>query len=56
MLSPELLNILACPTCKCNLIYLKQPDKLLCNNCLKTYPVEGSIPILMEERSEPYRC
>ena len=32
MVSPELLDILACPSCKGDLLYDEQKDTLTCNN------------------------
>jgi len=45
-LDPHLLNILACPDCKLDLIYRKQVKKeeLLCPKCHRVYPIIKDIP------------
>ncbi len=46
-LPKDLFNILACPTCKSNLIYNKTKTKLICTKCKKTYNIKQGIPILL---------
>jgi uncharacterized protein YbaR (Trm112 family) len=51
MLNKELLDILACPVCKGDLILI-QKDKeefLKCENCKLLYPIKEDIPILLED-------
>lgn len=51
MLPLELLNILACPVCKGELIQIEGGSFLLCNHCDRKYPVVEGIPILLPEHS-----
>ena len=59
MLNKELLDILACPVCKGDLILIQKEDKeefLKCENCKLLYPIKENIPILLEDeaiREEP---
>ena len=51
MIDQELLDILACPACK-------EPIRphgdlwLVCDSCLRRYPIRDGIPILMIEEAE----
>ena len=45
----ELLDILACPVCKCGIEY--KDDKILCHQCRRIYPVENGIPVMLIERA-----
>jgi uncharacterized protein len=47
MISPELLEILACPVCRKPLV-LRGEDSLKCNECRRVYPIRNGIPILLE--------
>lgn len=47
MISPELLEILACPVCRKPLV-LRGEDSLKCNECKRVYPIRNGIPILLE--------
>ncbi|MCS6998667.1 MAG: Trm112 family protein [Aquificaceae bacterium] len=53
MLSKELLDILACPKCKGDLIYYEDKDILVCPRCKVYYPVEEDIPILLIDSARP---
>ncbi|RLE43079.1 Trm112 family protein [Candidatus Woesearchaeota archaeon] len=44
-LPKELLEILACPVCKGDLVEKK--NKLVCRRCKIDYPIEDGIPILL---------
>ncbi len=50
MISPDLLEILACPVCRKPLV-LRGEDSLKCNECKRVYPIRNGIPILLEPRS-----
>ena len=43
----ELLDILACPKCKGDLILDEDQNGLICNNCKLKYPIEDNIPIML---------
>jgi hypothetical protein len=47
MITPELLEILACPVCRKPLV-LHGEQGLKCNECKRVYPVRNGIPILLE--------
>ena len=47
MISPDLLEILACPVCRKPLV-LRGEDGLKCNECRRVYPIRNGIPILLE--------
>ncbi|MBI5206672.1 MAG: Trm112 family protein [Candidatus Firestonebacteria bacterium] len=52
MLDKKLLDILACPICKKELIYAPLQEKLICKNCKKVYPVQEEIPVMLEEEAD----
>lgn len=53
MISPELLEILACPKCKGDLTYNQEKNVLICKNCKVYYPIEDDIPILLIDSAKP---
>jgi len=50
MIDKELLEILACPICKGELIL--KGDKLICLKCKKYYPIKDGIPIMLIEEAK----
>jgi len=46
-LSKQLLEILACPECKSDLIYNKDKNTLTCKKCKAVYQIKEGIPILL---------
>lgn len=46
----ELLEILACPSCKGSL--RETGDALICSACRLKYPVRNGIPVLLLEEAE----
>ncbi len=50
MISPDLLEILACPVCRKPLV-LRGEDALKCNECKRVYPIRNDIPILLEHEA-----
>jgi len=50
MISPDLLEILACPVCRKPLV-LRGEDALKCNECKRVYPIRNGIPILLEHEA-----
>lgn len=52
-LNPELLTILACPTCKGALNRLGADEGLACPACGVVYPVRDDIPIMLVEEAVP---
>lgn len=49
-ISPEVLEILACPKCKGPL--QAEGDALVCEPCALRYPVRDGIPVLIVEEAE----
>jgi uncharacterized protein len=47
MITPELLEVLACPVCRKPLV-LRGEEALKCNECRRVYPIRNGIPILLE--------
>lgn len=52
MISKELLDILACPLCKGDVIYDVGKGKIICAKCERSYPVKQGIPIMLIEEAE----
>ena len=43
----KLLDILACPSCKSGLKYLKEEQELICVPCRLAYTIRDDIPIML---------
>ncbi len=70
MLDKELLEILACPKCKGEIIiknedgteekkqadleYDKENQRLICHNCKLKYKIEDDIPIMLIDEAEKF--
>ena len=52
-LSPELLDILACPQCKGSLCLNVGADGLICDRCKLVYEIRDDIPIMLIEEAQP---
>lgn len=50
IISPDLLEILACPVCKTP-VRLER-TKLVCDNCGRRYRIEDGIPIMLIDEAE----
>ena len=50
MIDKELLDILACPDCKGDV--LLKDNKIVCKNCAKKYPVRDGVPVMLIEEAE----
>ena len=44
----KLLDILACPVCKGNLIYKKETQELICKVDRLAFPIKDDIPVMLE--------
>lgn len=51
MISKELLEILACPVCKNDVVYNEEKQTLTCVSCHRQYPIREGIPIMLEEEA-----
>jgi len=47
----NLLGIIACPVCKGKLEFNKEQDVLICKFDRLVYPINDSIPVLLEEQA-----
>jgi len=47
----KLLDILACPSCKSSLKYLKEEQELVCVPCKLAYVVRDDIPIMLIDQA-----
>ncbi|HGJ65222.1 TPA: Trm112 family protein [bacterium] len=52
MIDKELLEILACPADKGDLIYDEENQKLICQKCGRRYPIKDDIPIMLIDEAE----
>ncbi len=52
-ISKELLDILACPKCKGDLVLTEQQDGLICNACRLMFPIRDDIPIMLIDEAFP---
>jgi uncharacterized protein YbaR (Trm112 family) len=48
----ELLEILACPKCKGELVLTDEEDGLICHACKLRYPVRDDIPVMLIDEAE----
>lgn len=46
-ISKELLEILACPKCKGEVLLTEKQDGLVCNACKLMYPIKDDIPVML---------
>ena len=52
-ISPELLEILACPKCKGDIRLNESKDGLICDNCKLMYEIRDDIPIMLIDEAKP---
>jgi uncharacterized protein YbaR (Trm112 family) len=52
-ISKDLLDILACPKCKGDLVLTEQEDGLICNKCKLLYPIRDGIPVMLIDEAIP---
>ena len=48
----ELLEILACPQCKGDVVLTDALDALVCGACKLRYPIKDDIPIMLIDEAE----
>ena len=51
-ITPELLELLACPVCRGSLHFDETHTALVCPACGLGYPIKDEIPILLPEQAE----
>ena len=49
MIDKELLEILACPACKGDVVL--KDEKIVCLKCNRKYPVKNGIPVMLIEEA-----
>ncbi|RPJ71972.1 MAG: Trm112 family protein [Desulfobacteraceae bacterium] len=52
-ISPELLEILACPKCKGEIHLTPAEDGLVCEHCRLVYEIRDDIPIMLIDEARP---
>ena len=53
-ISKELLEILACPKCKADIVLTENGDGLICKACQLVYPIKDDIPVMLIDEALPY--
>ncbi len=51
-ISKELLEILACPQCKGDVVLTDGQDALVCHKCKLRYAIKDDIPIMLIDEAE----
>ncbi len=51
----KLLEIIACPKCKGDLVWDREREILICETCRKYYPIREGIPVLLIEEAQDYK-
>ncbi len=51
-ISEELLEILACPKCKGDVVLTDAGDGLTCAACSLRYPIKDDIPVMLIDEAE----
>jgi uncharacterized protein YbaR (Trm112 family) len=54
-INKELLDILACPKCKGDIVLSKKKDGLICKSCKLVYPIKDDIPVMLIDEALPYK-
>ena len=47
----KLLDILVCPLCKGDLVYLKDAKELVCKGDRLAFPIRDDIPVMLEDEA-----
>jgi uncharacterized protein YbaR (Trm112 family) len=50
-ISPELLEILACPACKAKVDLKADESGLKCRECKRVYPIRDEIPVMLVDEA-----
>lgn len=51
----ELLEILACPKCKGDVVLNENGNGLVCNACRLVYEIRNDIPIMLIDEAKPLK-
>lgn len=52
-LAPELKQILACPKCKGELLFLEDEGEIHCARCRLAFRIDDGIPVMLLEEARP---
>ncbi|MDD5559647.1 Trm112 family protein [Candidatus Methylomirabilis sp.] len=52
MIDKELLEILACPACKAEVVFDESAARIVCTACGRRYPVRDGIPVMLIDEAE----
>ena len=54
MIDRELLDILACPACRADVVLekIETQEKIVCTKCKRKYPVREGIPIMLIDEAQ----
>ncbi|MBI3780068.1 MAG: Trm112 family protein [candidate division NC10 bacterium] len=52
MIDKELLEILACPACKADVVLEEQAARIVCTACGRRYPIRDGIPVMLIDEAE----
>ena len=55
VIDKELLEILACPKCKGDIVVAEKEDGLICKSCKLIYPIRDDIPVMLIDEALPYK-
>ncbi len=50
----ELLEILACPKCRGNVVLDEKGDGLVCHACKLVYEIRDDIPVMLIDEARPF--
>ncbi len=54
VINKELMEILACPKCKGDIVVAEKGDGLICKSCKLIYPIRDDIPVMLIDEALPY--
>ena len=52
MIDKELLEILACPACKAEVVLDEPASRIVCTACGRRYPIRDGIPVMLIDEAE----
>ena len=52
MIDKDLLEILACPLCKAEVVLDEANSRLICTQCGRRYPIRDGIPVMLIDEAE----
>jgi uncharacterized protein YbaR (Trm112 family) len=55
VIDKQLLEILACPKCKGDIVMNEGGDGLICKSCKLVYPIRDDIPVMLIDEALPYK-